>query len=69
MTPEELRRMTGVDRLPMFADAMRESMARHYPPALHYAGIGGSVLADVHIDAAGTSIRSISCRGRRGSAR
>jgi hypothetical protein len=32
----ELRRMTGVDRLPVFADAeaLRRSMARHHPPDL-----------------------------------
>jgi hypothetical protein len=55
MTAEELRRMTGVDRLPVFADmdALRRSMARHHPPALRDAGIGGSVLADVRIDALG----------------
>jgi hypothetical protein len=55
MTAEELRRMTGVDRLPVFADreALRRSMARHHPPALRDAAIGGSVLADVRIDAFG----------------
>jgi outer membrane biosynthesis protein TonB len=55
MTAEELRRMMGVDRLPVFADAeaLRRSMARHHPPDLRAAGIGGSVLADVHIDAEG----------------
>lgn len=51
----ELRRMTGVDRLPVFADAeaLRRSMARHHPQDLREAGIGGSVLADVRIGAQG----------------
>jgi outer membrane biosynthesis protein TonB len=55
MEPEQLRQMMGVDRLPVFADpdALRRSMARHYPAELRAAGIGGSVLADVVIDAAG----------------
>jgi outer membrane biosynthesis protein TonB len=56
MTPDELRRTAGVDRLPAFADtdALRGAMRRHHPPALREAGIGGSVLADVDIDAHGT---------------
>lgn len=55
MTADELRRTTGVDRLPMFADtdALRGAMRRHHPPALREAGTGGSVLADVGIDARG----------------
>ena len=57
MTPDELRQV-GVDRLPVFADAdaLRQSMRRHHPPELR--DIGGSVLADVEIDALGT-VRSV----------
>lgn len=55
MTPDELRRTAGVDRLPTFTDtdALRDAMSHHHPPALREAGIGGSVLADVAIDARG----------------
>lgn len=56
MNPEQLRRLEGIDRLPFFENpvALKESMRSHHPPGLRDAGIGGSVLADVHIAADGT---------------
>lgn len=53
MSPEKMRALTGVDRMPMPADreAFAASMARHTPPGLSKSG---SVLVDVQIDAEGT---------------
>jgi hypothetical protein len=55
MTPDQLRRMTGVDRLPVPADhgAFVASIAKHYPAAMRSAGVGGSALVDATIDADG----------------
>ncbi|HEX6042331.1 hypothetical protein [Longimicrobium sp.] len=52
MTPERLRALAGVDRLPLFTDvdALNRSLQRHHPADLRAAGVGGSVLADVAID-------------------
>ena len=56
MTPEQLRRMTGVDRLPAPADrgAFVASISKHYPRAMRSAGVGGSALVDATIDATGS---------------
>ncbi len=53
MTPERLRELAGVDRLPMFVDPeeLDRSMKRHHPADLR--AVGGSVLADVEVDAEG----------------
>lgn len=58
MTPERLRELAGVDRLPMFVDPgeLDRSMKRHHPADLRAAG--GSVLADVEVDAEGR-VRSV----------
>jgi outer membrane biosynthesis protein TonB len=55
MTPEQLRQMTGVDRLPVPVDrgALMASVASHYPPPMRSAGVGGSALVDVTIDEQG----------------
>jgi outer membrane biosynthesis protein TonB len=55
MTPDQLRQMTGVDRLPVPADrgAFIASIAKHYPAAMRAAGVGGSALVDATIDAEG----------------
>lgn len=56
LTPEALRAMTGLSRLPRPADAgaFAETVRRHYPANLRAAGIQGSVLVDVQIDEKGT---------------
>lgn len=47
--------MTGVDRLPVPADraAFMASLAAHYPAAHRAAGVTGSALVDVAVDAEG----------------
>jgi outer membrane biosynthesis protein TonB len=56
LTPEALRAMTGVSRLPRPADprAFAASVRRHYPPELRAAGVQGAVLVDVRIDQNGS---------------
>jgi len=53
MTPEQLRRTAGVDRLPMPADraAMQASMRRHWPADPQ--AVGASATVDVSVDATG----------------
>jgi hypothetical protein len=53
MTPEQLRRTAGVDRLPTPADpaAMQASIRRHWPS--DPAAIGASATVDVSVDATG----------------
>jgi outer membrane biosynthesis protein TonB len=55
MTPEQLRQATGVDRLPVPADrkAFMARIASHYPSAFRTAGVEGSALVEVAIDARG----------------
>lgn len=53
--PEQLRRLTGVDRLPEVVDpaALRQAVDRHYPPELRTARVSGSALVDVRVDEMG----------------
>lgn len=53
MTPEQLRRIAGVDRLPAPADvgAMQASMRRHWPTDPQ--AVGASATVDVSVDATG----------------
>lgn len=56
MTPEQVRQMTGVDRLPEVLDkvAFKASISRHYPAELRTEQASGSALVDVLVDADGT---------------
>jgi hypothetical protein len=58
MTPEQLRQMTGVDRLPAPADqnAFAANLEKHYPPELRGSGASGSALVDVGIDEHGAVV-------------
>ena len=53
MNPENLRRLAGVDRLPMPANqaAMQASMRRHWPTDPR--AVGASVTVDVSVDESG----------------
>jgi outer membrane biosynthesis protein TonB len=55
MTPEQVRQLTGVDRLPEAIDkaAFKASIERHYPAELLPDGTSGSALVDVLVDAGG----------------
>lgn len=55
MTPDQLRAMTGVDRLPAPSDkaAFMAALASHYPASHRATGESGSALVDVAIDDAG----------------
>jgi outer membrane biosynthesis protein TonB len=55
MTPEQIRRTTGVDRLPQVVDkaAFAASLQRHYPTDLRAERASGSALVDVLVDEAG----------------
>lgn len=56
MTPQQVRQVTGVDRLPQVVDkiAFRASVDRHYPAELRAEQASGSALVDVLVDAEGT---------------
>lgn len=56
MRPEQVRQITGVDRLPEVVDkaAFRASIERHYPADLRAQETSGSALVDVLVDADGT---------------
>ena len=64
MTPDQMRRMTGVDRLPEVLDrpAMKASVDRSYPAELRSEGVPGTALIDVEVDATGTveSVQAVS---------
>jgi outer membrane biosynthesis protein TonB len=55
MTPEQVRQLTGVDRLPEVTDkaAFKAGIERHYPAELRLEGVSGSALIDVLVDAEG----------------
>jgi outer membrane biosynthesis protein TonB len=55
MTPEQVRQMTGVDRLPQVVDqsAFRTRINRAYPAELRAQRVAGSALVDVLVDEAG----------------
>jgi|GEM_PF-2953596 len=57
MTPEQIRQMTGVDRLPQVLDkpAFKASVARHYPAELRAERVSGSALIDVLVDEEGNA--------------
>lgn len=56
MTPEQVRQMTGVDRLPQVLDrsAFKARIEQAYPAELRTEGVAGSALVDVRIDEAGS---------------
>lgn len=70
MTPEQMRELTGVDRLPEVVDkaAFRTAMERNYPAELRSEAISGSALVDVRIDPDGT-VASVSPIDRPAGAR
>jgi outer membrane biosynthesis protein TonB len=55
MTPEQVRQMTGVDRLPHVLDqtAFAARIEGAYPAELRAEGVAGSALVDVLIDEGG----------------
>lgn len=55
MTPEQMRQITGVDRLPQVPDkaAFQASIERAYPAEMRAEGASGSALVDVLVDEAG----------------
>jgi hypothetical protein len=55
LTPEALKAMAGVSRLPRPVDghALVDAVHRHYPPDLRAAGVHGSVLVEARIDERG----------------
>lgn len=63
MTPEQVRQMTGVDRLPQVLDqpAFNAKIEQAYPAELRAQGVAGSALVDVLVDEAGrvTSVTPI----------
>jgi len=52
LTPEALKAMAGITRLPRPVDAhaLMDAIQRHYPANLRAAGVHGSVLVEVRID-------------------
>jgi hypothetical protein len=55
MTPEQIRRTTGVDHLPQVVEkpAFVTSLQRHYPADLRAQRASGSALVDVLVDESG----------------
>jgi hypothetical protein len=55
MTPQQVRQMTGVDRLPQVLDqsAFNARIEQAYPPELRAQRVAGSALVDVLVDEAG----------------
>ncbi|HYR09915.1 MAG TPA: energy transducer TonB [Longimicrobium sp.] len=55
MTPEQVRQMTGVDRVPEVLDqsAFKTKIDRAYPAELRAQRVAGSALVDVLVDEAG----------------
>ena len=55
MTPEQMRELAGVDRLPEILDknAFRASLERNYPSELRADAVSGSALIDVLVDERG----------------
>lgn len=55
MTPEQMRALTGVDRLPEVLDkaAFKATIERNYPADLRLEAVSGSALIDVLIDTRG----------------
>ena len=70
MTPEQVRQVTGVDRLPEVVDpaALRASISQSYPEALRSEAVSGSALVDVTIDPRG-GVESVTAISRPGGIR
>lgn len=70
MTADQVRQMTGVDRLPEVVDkaALRASINKSYPEALRSEAVSGSALVDVAIDPQG-SVESVTAIPRPGGIR
>lgn len=65
MTADQMRQLTGVDRLPEVVDKaeLRASIDRSYPEALRSEAVSGSALVDVLVDPRG-SVESVTAISR-----
>jgi hypothetical protein len=70
MTPDQVRQLSGVDRLPDVVDkaALREVIAANYPEEMRPDAVSGSALVDVLIDSQG-NVGSVTAIDRPGGIR